>query len=94
MNHRYTFIMDYLGGTYISQVEASNNREAMNKWLRELKIEDIDMFTREDQKNLIMNDFEDEEPVLITGMKNVWNTNVRTQKGCGSVHFIKTALDD
>jgi uncharacterized protein YacL (UPF0231 family) len=94
MEYTYTFIMDYLGGTYISQVKASSNREAIGKWLRDLKIEEIEKFTKEDQESLIKSGFEDEEPVLITGMKNVWNTNVRTRKGLGYVHFVKTASEE
>jgi hypothetical protein len=94
MEYTYTFIMDYLGGTYISQVKASSIREAMSKWLRGLKIEEIEKFTREDQESLIKHDFEDEEPVLITGIKNVWNFNIRTRKGFGVVHFVKTASEE
>jgi hypothetical protein len=90
MNYTYTFIMDYLGGTYISQVEASCNREAMDIWLKELKIEEIDKFSNRDREDLIKSNFEDEDPILITGMRNVWNTNVRTKKGFGSIHFVKT----
>ena len=82
--------MNYLGGTYVSQVEASSKQEAINKWIRILKTDEIDKFTKKDQEVLIENNFKDEEPVVLTGMKNVWNINVRTKKGFGYIHFIKT----
>ena len=60
----YTFIMEYLGGTYISQVK--------------------------DKQKIIKNDFEDEEAVLIKGIKNTWHFSIRTKKGIGFVNFVMT----
>lgn len=39
--HTYTFILDYLGGTYISQVVANDEFNAMNVWIEKLEIVEI-----------------------------------------------------
>lgn len=46
----YTFILDYLEGTYISQVQANSQIESMPIWLENLEIAEIPMFTESDGK--------------------------------------------
>jgi hypothetical protein len=86
----YTFIMDYLGGTYISQVKANNERAAMRKWLYNLDVSGIKGFGEKNKERLINEDFYDENPVLILGCVNTWCFNLRTTKGFAFINFIKT----
>ena len=86
----FTFIMTYLGGTYISQVEARDKEQARDIWIRTLKIKEIKFFTIKDQENIIKENFVDDDLALIEGMKNVWFFMVETKKGFGHVNLIKT----
>lgn len=45
MKDLYTFIMEYAGGTCVSQVNAFNINEAQLLWLTNLDVENIDDFT-------------------------------------------------
>lgn len=88
----YTFIMDYLGGTYISQVKAKNTTIAMHEWIANLSVKEIKGFTEKDKKIIIETDLEDEKPILIDGIKNTWHFLVTTKKGIGYINFIKTKV--
>jgi hypothetical protein len=88
----FTFIMGYLGGTYISQVEARDKEQARDIWIRNLEIKEIESFTIKDKEDIIKENFSGEDIVLIKGMKNVWFFMVETEKGYGHVNLIKTKL--
>lgn len=63
MKDLYTFIMEYAGGTYVSQIKAFNINEAQLLWLTNLDVENIDDFT---EKNKLLKSNEiDDEPVLL-----------------------------
>ncbi len=86
----FTFIMNYLGGTYIEQVVASNELEAMHAWIKQLKTSEIKGFAVIDKKRIIRDNFDDEIPVAINTTKNVWFCLVDTKKGYGHINIIKT----
>ena len=88
----FTFIMEYLGGTYISQVEAKDKEQARDTWIRNLEVKEIESFTIMDKEDIIKENFSDEDLVLIKGMKSVWFFMVETKKGNGHVNLIKTKL--
>ncbi|MEA9412263.1 hypothetical protein [Flavobacterium sp. PL02] len=90
--HLYSFIMEYDGGTYITQVYATNEHEAMRVWLNTLDVKPIDSFTEKDKKRLIMEDFVDENPILISGCKNIWNIGLRIRKNkmLAMINIVKT----
>lgn len=93
MKSRYTFILDYLGGTYLAQVEAENIQQATHTWVESLNIDEIKDFTKQDQDKIIEKGFVDEEPTPINGMQNVWCFLINTGKGTGLVNFVKTSTD-
>lgn len=86
----YTFIMNYLGGTYVSQVIAPDPESGMRFWIKKLNTKDIEGFSENDKQKLIQEDFVNEEPVLLTGLDNVWHFLILTEKGTGFVYFVKT----
>lgn len=88
----FTFIMAYLGGTYISQVEAIDKEQARDIWIKNLEVKEIESFTIKDKENIIKENFSDEDIVLIKGMKSVWFFMVETKEGYGHVNLIKTKL--
>jgi hypothetical protein len=82
--------MEYLGGTYISQVTSAGIDEAMRLWLSALPIEEIPGFSLKDKEALLLDDFEDEDPTPLKGLINVWHFLVSTEEGTGFVNAIKT----
>ena len=88
----YTFIMDYLGGTYISQVEAINKEQARDIWIKELEVKEIKSFTIQDQEEILKHGFSDEDITHLKGVKSVWFFMVNTKKGNGYVNIVKTKL--
>jgi hypothetical protein len=85
--------MEYLGGTYVSQVTSAGIDEAMRLWLKDLPIEEIPGFSLKDKEALLLDDFEDEEPAPLTGIINVWYFLVSTEEGIGRVNAIRTDQD-
>jgi hypothetical protein len=69
----YTFIMDFRGGTYISQVMAKNVASATKKWANQLDTTPIKHMGPAAKAEIIreMNN-EIHYPVLLSGMSNVW----------------------
>lgn len=88
----FTVILDYLGGTYISQTKAKDVSGSVRNWISALEVELIDRFTDADKENLITVDFIDNEPAPIDNMNNVWCITIRTKQGFGIVNIVKTAL--
>lgn len=87
----YTFIMDYKGGTYISQAEAVNEQEGMLSWIKNLDTTQIKGFSKSDKRRTIENGFSDDhKAVPITAMPNVWCFDVRTKKGFAIINIILT----
>ncbi len=49
----YTLILEYDGATYMSQVEASNEKAALNTWSEELDVCSIDGFPLIDAEKVL-----------------------------------------
>ena len=87
----YTFIMDFRGGTYISQSLEDSLENAVNKWGLNLDITQINYLTASTKKELLDN-LVDTEVVEIDNMKNVWFFCFSIRTGFIKVNVIKTAL--
>jgi len=82
--------MDYLGGTYISQVEADDIVLPMNLWIQNLPVKEIKGFSEKDRIKKLNEGFFNEDAALIKGANNVWCFDLRTKKGFAIINFIKT----
>jgi len=84
----YTIIFEYKEGTYVSQVEALDEFDAFGLWAGELKIHEIQYFTEKLKLKLIEDSkYEDNKPVLLKGLKNVWCASCSFS---GLINIIKT----
>lgn len=88
----YTFVMDYLGGTYISQVEAVNKEQARKIWIKKLEVKEIESFTIQDKEEILKHNFSDEDIIPLKEIKSVWFFRVETKNGNGYVNIVKTKL--
>ncbi|MEM6684435.1 MAG: hypothetical protein AAF617_01465 [Bacteroidota bacterium] len=90
----FTFIFEFLGGTYIYQSEASDMNEALHKWVENLtndlhEIKYLGPKTIQEIQEILFND-STEDPTPISNIKNVWCVTLYTKKGAGLLNIIKT----
>ncbi|MGP0175237.1 hypothetical protein ACSVIJ_25635 [Pseudomonas sp. NCHU5208] len=76
MSHLYTLIMDYDGGTYVSQVVSDDLNFAASKCIESWDISGLENVISELDKKLILMNLKYEEFTPLKGIINVW---------CGSV---------
>ena len=86
----YTFIMEYAGGTYISQVRAASPKAAVGRWARELPADEIRDFGPASQARLVR---EVAEEVLtpVEGLSNVWCVATLIRGQLALINFVHTA---
>lgn len=85
----YTFIMDYKGGTYISQIRSSF-RNAPIKWARNLDVSGVFGFGK-NAKDVLIEAMGLEEPVALDDVKNGWCVSALIRDELALIHFIETA---
>lgn len=89
----YTFHVDFRGGTYCSQVLATDTNNAISKWLILLsenknEIKYLGENTIKEIEIIMRNP--DYQPVPLSGLNNIWYTYFSTRQGSFSIHVIKT----
>ena len=96
MEGTYTYILDFRGGTYVSQVKSKSLDESVNMWVKYLKkTEGTIQFL--DRKSIleIEKQFQDEDnrtPRPLDGLSNVWCLDILTKQGFGLINIIKTEI--
>ena len=85
----YTFIMDYKGGTYISQIDSSSLKTACVDWANSLRVSEIDEFG-EISKNQLIEQMKSEEPILLKGLVNAWCSSPFLSKGTALINIVQT----
>lgn len=88
----YTFLFDFNGGTYISQVEAAHPAEAKRRWALHLKSEGIEG-VREFLYQGFVDDVESKSIVAVTDQINVWGFSVLLRNKLGLIHVVETSRD-
>lgn len=87
----YTFVMDYAGGTHVSQVDASSEKAACRKWAENLEVSEIYEFGAK-SREILINKMESEEIVPLDGLKNVWCISASIRGRLALTTFIKTEI--
>jgi len=89
MANLYTFIMEFCGGIYISQVYAENETAAMQEWAKALDVSKIEGMG-ERAKADIVGKIAGEEPIAIEGCDYVWSFLVHALGKTCHVDFVLT----
>lgn len=91
-NGLYTIFLDFDGGTYVSQVWAFSNREAMSKWFTQVcpKVEDLSVF----MKSFTLSEWEKLEIVPLSGLKNIWCGSLMVKDNLAILHLVATDKED
>ncbi len=88
MNNLYTFVLDYKGGTYISQAIDNLPGDAVKKWIKKLNLEQIGIKTT---SKVISNPDENISP--LDTLKNVWCMTFMINGELALVNIVKTSTD-
>lgn len=86
----YTFITEFRGGTYISQVKEINVTAAMVLWSNSLDLTQI-KFLGEKGKLELQKELNNESPTKVEEVENVWSFCLRIKPGLLMVNVIKTS---
>ncbi len=89
----YTFFMEFRGGTYISQVEATSERQAVKRWADQLNPQEVQDFDEQSKEQLIMDIpemIEEEMVASVDSLENVWSFTYQFPKGFAFINFVKT----
>jgi hypothetical protein len=88
----YTFVLDFAGGTYISQVNAPSTTSASVKWAKELDIFGLKGVGRKNKESLI-NQMKEEEPQRLDGLINAWCVTATLRGGLALINIVQTESD-
>lgn len=87
----YTFVMDFLGGTYMAQVRAASVRSACVKWARTVDVRGIPGLGPTGKEALIANMLDrDRRPVPIAGLRNAWCTSTLIRGRFALINIVRT----
>jgi hypothetical protein len=86
----YTFILEYRGGTYISQVRAPNYKTAPRVWAEKLDLTAIGKLEKGFGDKLVAS-ISEEKPAPLDGVAKTWCLSSCPVKKLALVHFVQTA---
>lgn len=89
----YTFVVEFRGGTYCSQVQAINVDKAINEWTEKLKTEKNEIKQLGDKtirEIIALTKDKDYKPIPLTNLVNIWFNHYPTNQGSLSLNIIQT----
>ena len=92
VSHRmplFTFVLDFAGGTYVSQVRCASWKLAPRAWAEALSVADIYGMGPSTKRALEARMSED-VPVPLAGLKKAWCTSALLRGKSILVHFVET----
>jgi len=90
-NATYTFVLDYAGGTHISQYKGRTPREAFGRWIRTEPAKLERLLRRKLAVRLVRAYAEWNEFVELDGVENVWCWTATLPGGLALLNFVRTA---
>lgn len=89
----FTFVVEFRGGTYCSQVKAKNIGKSIIAWAEKLKSEKSEiqyLGNKTIDEIIILTQDNNYKPVPLNKLKNVWYVNYLTKQGFCSINIIQT----
>jgi hypothetical protein len=85
----YTLIIEYEGGTYISQIKAPSPKSACVKWAQKLDGSQVKGLGLKGKESLI-EQMKEESPVAIDGMLNAWCNSTLVRGRLALINLVQT----
>jgi len=86
----YTLIIDYKGGTYITQSVSNNRNIAPSECIKIWDTNDIEPIINDEVKNEILLQLKNEELIPLKGLKNVWCGTITINEELMIINLVKT----
>ena len=86
----YTFLFEYAGGTYVSQVTATSPKAAVGRWAVELPADEIDDFGPASKARL-MEEAAAEAPTSVDELSNVWCLTALVRGKLALIYIVRTS---
>jgi hypothetical protein len=90
MTSFFTVIVEFGGGTYISQVYALGPAEALTGWIAAQS--DADLFSWKLSRIEMIKRFAEDSPHALDGLQNIWCMSASLANGLALANIIKTVL--
>jgi hypothetical protein len=87
----YTLIMDYLGGTYISQASGASPELALLRAVKELDVSGVQGLGTKTKESLIRQ-LKEDAPTPLTGLQNVWCISAEVGGHLVLMNLVQTEL--
>jgi hypothetical protein len=88
----FTVLFEFLGGTYVHQVNAPNVKKAIELWATEFDWGSIDGADQKDVE-VLCSDLAMDSPSEIIGLRSVWCTSAELRTHLALVHLVATDCD-
>ena len=85
----FTVVLDFRGGTYISQVRAASATKALTLWAKDLPVHEIAGMGPASKRDLVARLVE-EEPVPLTGLSRAWCRSVLVRGHLALINLVET----
>jgi len=85
----YTFIMEYAGGTYLSQDNAPSPKSACVKWAQGLDESQVSGMGLKSKESLI-EQMKEEAPVPLDGLVNAWCKSALVRGELALINLVQT----
>jgi hypothetical protein len=72
----YTLILDFKGGTFVSQCLSSCKEDALYQGILDWDITGLEDVITGNSRNILLEDIENEDLIPLQGLKNVWSCSV------------------
>lgn len=89
--HRFTFVLDYRGGTYVTQNVASSLQDAVANLPASLDWEGMNLQPTPAEMRAFLADLAAQSPVAVQGMSNVWCISPSLADTVATIHVVATA---
>ena len=85
----FTVLMEFKGGTYLSQLRAPSPDAALEKWARDLDVKNIEGMT-ETVKRQFVEWLPEARPTVVAGLKSTWCSGFVGSTTSALVHIFRT----
>lgn len=86
----YSIILDWGGGTYISQIKAANNNRVIEKWLSKFNFSELAV--SEEEFSDFYEDCKKSDLITLEDLKNIWCITSMLQGKLALINIIETNM--
>jgi hypothetical protein len=85
----FTVLMEFKGGTYLSQIRAPSPDAALEEWARALDAKNIEGMTAAIKRQFV-EWLPEARPTAVAGLKSTWCSGFVSQTSSALVHIFRT----